>query len=359
MEKKKKFAKLRALNRQRNYLMKSLRLHFARLLLDHRSPRAFAITASKRVLFLRDDDKIGDMVVSTSLFREFSRAGYQVDVYAGAANACVIERNPHINNIIIASKDIQARLAQANVLAQKPYDVVIDMGDKLSPFHLRFLRRLNAMNVVGFNKKGFNIYNKSLDYLGYERHITERYQLLMESFDIKNFSTAYDLHIPESLQSEISAFLASLPGERCLVINPYAADARRDMSLAQLQQVIQLIHERWSDTDVVIIGDPKRVSHLELEGAVISPFQTLQGACGVIAQSDAVLSPDTAVVHIAAAWQKPMVCLYGNDLHGSWINSKVWGPGYPQAFQVYTQDKYHPVSTIKADDIILALGKIL
>jgi len=355
VDKKKKFAKLRALNRQRNYLMKALRLHIARLILDHRSKRQFAISERKSVLFLRDDDKIGDMVVSTSLFREFKRAGYVVDVLAGKNNAKIIEFNPYVNKYYVVGKDNKHKLEQAKALAKNNYDVVIDMGDKISPFHLLLLKTLNASNVVGFNKKGFNIYNKSLDYIGYSSHVTERYQLLMESFDFIAFSTDYDIHVPDAVRSEINEFMSGISAPYKIVINPYAADPRRDMSLSQLNALIERVKQEWQQVEVIVVGDPARIKQLTHLDAIINPYPTLTGACEIVRLADMVISPDTAIVHIAAAWKKPLVSLYGNDLHGEFVNSKVWGPGYATARQLYTRDKHHPVSSIEVDDIICAM----
>lgn len=359
MNDKKKFSRLRALNRQRNYLIKALRLHIARWFLDHRVKRDFILSDKRSVLFLRDDDKIGDMVVSTSLFREFKQAGYRVEVLAGKNNSKIIECNPFIDAYYIVEKDKKDKLKQAKSLAENQYDVVIDMGDKLSPFHLLFLKTLNAGNIVGFNKKGFNIYNKSLDYLGFDHHITARYRLLMQSFGFDSFSTDYDIHIDNAVRHDVSTFMANIDAGVKIVVNPFAADKRRDMSPEQLSLLIEKVKNRWHDAAIVLIGDPARVSQLSYLDAIINPFSTLASACEIVHQADMVISPDTAVVHIAAAWKKPLISLYGNDIHGEYINSKVWGPGYENARQIYTQDKNHPISTISVDDIILSMAELM
>ncbi|MBK0098791.1 glycosyltransferase family 9 protein [Erwinia sp. S63] len=359
MENKKKFAKLRALNRQRNYLMKALRLNIARWIWDHRSKRDFSISESRSVLFLRDDDKIGDMVVSTSLFREFRREGFLVDVLAGKNNSKIIECNPYVNDFFVVEKDNKRKLAQAKILANKKYDVVVDMGDKISPFHLLFLKKLNAKNVVGFNKNGFNIYNKSLDYLGYDAHITERYNLLMKSFGFRRFNTDYDIHVNDEVCNDVSDFMNKIEYSYKIVLNPFAADVRRDMSPEQINLLISKIKIRWSDVEVILVGDPLRINKLDCINAIVNPFTSLASACEIIRLADMIISPDTAIVHIAATWKKPLIGLYGNDIHGEYINSIVWGPGYDLARQIYTQDKYHTVSTIDVDDIILSMNELM
>ncbi|ROR04877.1 glycosyltransferase family 9 protein [Erwinia sp. JUb26] len=357
--KKKKFAKLREWNRRRNYLMKALRMNVARLRFDLKERKRFDFSTVKRVIFLRDDDKIGDMVVSTSLFREFGRAGYEIDVLAGKNNASIIEHNPYIHQIIIAPEGHDAGLALAKKLARQPYDLVVDMGDKMSPSRLQFLRLLNAGSMIGFNKPQYNIYTRSLDYPGYDTHITGRYALLLESLGFKEFSTDYDLHCPVETRQQVGDFIASLPGTLNIVLNPFTADKRRDLSLAQCSDLVTRLQEKLPTANVIIIGSPSRISSLSIPGAHLNPFDSLSSAIELIRRADLVISPDTSIVHIATAWKKPLVCLYGHDLHGKFINSAVWGPGNTRSVQLFTRDKEHPVSTIAVEEMITAVEKLL
>lgn len=357
--KKKKFAKLREWNRRRNYLMKALRMNFARWRFDLKERKNFDFSNVKRVLFLRDDDKIGDMVVSTSLFREFGRAGYQLDVLAGKNNASIIEHNPYIHQIIVAPDSHNASLELAHKLARQPYDLVVDMGDKMSPSRLQFLRLLNAGSLIGFNKPQYNIYTRSLDYMGYDTHITGRYALLLESLGFKDFSIDYDLHCPEQTRQQVGDFIESLPGTLNIVLNPFTADRRRDLSVTQCSELVKRIKEKYPMANVIIIGSPSRINSLSIAEAHLNPFDSLSSAIELIRRADLVISPDTSIVHIATAWKKPLVSLYGHDLHGKFINSAVWGPGNTRSVQLFTCDKEHPVSTIAIEEIIAAVEKLL
>lgn len=357
--KKKKFAKLREWNRRRNYFMKALRMHIARIRYDEKKPKNFDLSSIKRVLFLRDDDKIGDMVVSTSLFREFFRAGYVVDVLAGKNNINVIENNPYIRKTIISPATLEEKLALAKKLATEAYDLIVDMGDTMSPSHLRFIKAINANNVIGFNKSQYNLYNKSLDYLGFDRHITARYALLMESLEFKNFTTDYDLHCSDEVKSLVGDFIVSLSGTLKIVINPFSATSKRDLSIEQIRELVARTKAKWPHCDIILIGIKKRISELNIPETCINPFNTLSSAIEIVRLADLVISPDTSIVHIATAWKKPLVCLYGNDIHGHFINSAVWGPGNTQSVQLFTKDKYHPVSTIAVDDIVSAMERLL
>jgi len=354
--KKKKFSKLREWNRRRNYLMKRLRMDIARFRFDTKERRHFDFSQVQRVLFLRDDDKIGDMVVSTSLFREFGQAGLHIDVLAGKNSANVITHNSYIKKIITISADEENSLKLAKQLSYQPYDLVVDMGDQMSPQRLRFLSALKAKNLIGFNKDHYNLYNKSIAYDGFNLHITERYKSLLKTLGFNDSNTQYDLHTSEEVRQQVAQFLASLPQFPNVVLNPFTADKKRDLSHTQCHELVDKIKSQYSQINIILVGTPNKINELKIPGTYINPFNTLESAIEIIHHANLVISPDTSIVHIAAAWEKPLVCLYGHDMHGKFINSMVWGPGNPRSIQLFTKSKEHSVSTISVDEIIDSLN---
>lgn len=351
--KQKKFATLRAWNRKRNYFIKALRMRVAKWMWDEPVRRPFDLQTISKVLLLRDDGKIGDMIVSTSLIRELKANGYTVDILATRSNVVVIEHNPHIRKIHFDDNpNITAELAAES------YDLVIDMGDKISPTSFHFLKKIKAKNVLGFNKEKYNLYNKTIAFLGHNEHITTRYALLMQTFALENFSTKYDLHYPENAEIQAREFLKTLRKPKNILINPFAADKKRELSLSQLQSLFAELNKTYPQSNIIYLDHKNILDNKLPEYAYKNPNNTLFSAIALIAQCDLVISPDTSIVHIAAAYQKPLVALYGNDMHGQYSNNSVWGPGYPNAIQLQTKDKYHPISTIEVNDIINAAKNI-
>ena len=50
----------------------------------------------------------------------------------------------------------------------------------------------------------------------------------------------------------------------------------------------------------------------------------------LIKNVDLVISPDTSIVHISAAWKKSLISVYKNVTD----NVYLWAPGYKQASQI-------------------------
>lgn len=55
----------------------------------------------------------------------------------------------------------------------------------------------------------------------------------------------------------------------------------------------------------------------------------------LIHECDLVISPDTAIVHISAAWNKTLISVYKNVVD----NNDLWAPGYDNASQIIVNNR--------------------
>ncbi|PHM72725.1 glycosyltransferase family 9 protein [Xenorhabdus kozodoii] len=335
----KKLKKLREINRRKNYFLKKVKFNFAKIFIDTWKRSEYNVDCIKKVLFLRDDNKIGDMIVSTSVFRALSENGFELHVLSGRSNYCVIENNPYIDKVYFYPDATKEIIKLGLTLKKENYDLVIDMGDQLSVIYLLFIRLVNARNILGFNKDKVNIYNKNIKYFQYESHITERYKTLMNNMGIPAFNIQYDIHVPKSIQDKVYDFYVKLPGKSTIVINPFSAEEKRDLSKEQLVGITSHIIESYPSANIILVGKSNKLNDLSyLNGCIINPFDDFLSAVEIIKYSDLVISPDTSIVHVAAAYEKNTIALYGNDKHGNFVNNNVWSPGNKNAIQL-TQKK--------------------
>ncbi|XPD82508.1 hypothetical protein ACMHUM_19730 [Proteus mirabilis] len=91
-------------------------------LLDPISRKPFALKKQPKVLFLRDDDKIGDMVVSTSILRELKNSGYNIDIVTGKSNFCVIEYSDLYNDHYTYEEKLFSIIKLALTLRKNNYE---------------------------------------------------------------------------------------------------------------------------------------------------------------------------------------------------------------------------------------------
>ena len=144
--------------------LKALRLKIGKWILDKssRSANPQSLKHPKSFLFLRQDGKIGDYIVSSFVFREIKKFNplIKIGVICTKQNAYLFQRNHHIDEIYLVKKrNILDYIKTALFIRKERYDVVIDPTLVLRNRDLLLLRILNARNYIGYRKADYNIFN--------------------------------------------------------------------------------------------------------------------------------------------------------------------------------------------------------
>ncbi|CAH0227863.1 hypothetical protein SRABI13_02381 [Erwinia aphidicola] len=342
-----RFKKIREWNRKRNYYFKEVKLnikiYIAKLIWDKRRKSIFDIKSIKTVLLLRNEGTIGDIVVSTPLVKRLSESGYTVDLLVTKSSSEAVKYNPYVRHIYEAGdcnnevflKKFSHTVAESTIkqLNQNNYDLVIDLCLFDIPVHRMMLfRDISAKSVLGFNKWGcINHYSKSIPFENGKEHVTNAISLVAKNMDLGFYNRhSYDLHIPDAISFEVRNYLSAWEGKIKVVINAFTGSPERNLSREQLTQTIEMLNEN-SNNIVIIILDHKKELDVPLPyNVLINPFNSLHHVMELIKNVDLVISPDTSIVHISAAWKKPLISVYKNVTD----NNDLWAPGYKEAIQI-------------------------
>ncbi|WP_338883840.1 glycosyltransferase family 9 protein [Xenorhabdus sp. TH1] len=348
----KKFATLRAWNRKRNYLMKDIRYYIrlliAKLIWDKRGKNIFDIDTIKTVLLLRNEGKIGDMIVDTILIRELNRSGYQVDVVGTKSNCAILKYNPYVRNIYLAEdidvtsfmKDYSHNIPfkTLSTLKNNNYDLIVDPSLFNTPIHrLSLFKKINPKNIIGFNKKQWiNHYNKTIFFDYNESHIKFTYESLMNSLGINVTDFSYDLYYPSEIDIETKKFIDNFKvnSEKIIIINPFAGNIDRCLSVYQLKRITEKLNNIYGNIKVVFLDHENIIDMSKFDGVYRYQSESLYHTISMISQADLIISPDTSIVHISAAYKKPLVAIY-QDIES---NKTLWGPGYDEAIQILAKN---------------------
>jgi len=339
--------RLRQWNRRKNYYLKQVkinaRLYIAKMLWDNRKKKAIDLTSVKTILLLRNEGKIGDLVVSTPLIKCLYEAGYSVDLLLTKATSMVIKDNPCIRNVYEAEestnecflKGFNHNVAKSvvKVLKENNYDLIIDLCLFETPVHrIRLLRQINARFAIGLNKKNFiNHYNHTIAFNVEEKHVTNAFCLITDFLNINAIDpVAYHLPIPGIVLSEVKHFLKDMKHATKVIVNAFAGCPERNFSQKQLSDIINRINQNSSGIRFIVLDHRRELTIPLPDNAVINPFSTLHHMMALIHEADIVISPDTAVVHISAAWKKRLISVYKQVSD----NNNLWAPGYENASQI-------------------------
>jgi ADP-heptose:LPS heptosyltransferase len=314
---------------------------------------------SWRVLYLRHD-KIGDMIVSTSLIEAIARSHptIRLDVLASPANAPVLDGNPYIDNVIVWDRSKPGGYRKIyKKLRDMHYDAVIDCM-VLSPSTTTLLLMLasGAPHRIGIGGR-INDYALTLRVPPAKSatHHIEHSAVLARAFgvDLDEIDWRPTLYFTDKELEQGNA--AWTPERKRLLVNISSGLSRRRWPDDRYVSVLRHIRKMCPDLDVVVISaarDSRRASGIAKASDVRHvATKKLRDALSLVATANYVLTPDTGIAHAASACGKPAVILYTRGKNVLWGRYK--SPGY----DVVSADK--TLQPIQPDEVNAALDQLL
>lgn len=347
-----RFRKLRELNRRKNYFMKEVRttikIYLAKVIWDKRKRSALDLKSIKKILLLRNEGTIGDMVVYSPLVSSLHDAGYIIDVLLTKSSGVVMKHDPCVRNIYEAEDACTKTYLKSfhhsvpdstiKILNENSYDLIIDPSLFHIPVHrMRLFREINAKSVLGINKwKNIKHYSQSLSFLSQKEHVTQSVSLIAEYMGIDSLKLKpYNLYIPNEILGEVKCFLETLKNKRKVIVNIFAGNKERCFSQEQMVEIIKHVNEVCHDVEIILLDHRNEIKVPLPDNVIINPFKTLHHVMALIHEVDLIISPDTSIVHISAAWEKPLISVY-KDVDD---NNCLWAPGYENASQLIVHNR--------------------
>lgn len=353
------FKKIREWNRRKNYYLKKVKLEarisIAKLLWGKRAKVSFNPDSVKTILLVRNEGKVGDIIVSTPLIRSLHQAGYAVDLLVTEACYDVIKYNPFIRHIYKARnctynhylKSLNHTVSKATIkmLNRNKYDLIIDPSLSEMPVHrMKLFNDINARFVIGLNKKpDIGHYTVSVRFKNKKQHVTELLSLFSKIIGVKDKGSAdYSLYFPDGVLDEVKFFLDPWKNKKKIIVNAFAGTPERNFSQQQLLELVHLVNNKGKQIKLIILDHRNELLVPLPDGVVKNPFCTLHHVMALIKESDVVITPDTSIVHISAAWKKPLIAVYKNL-----PDNNMWAPGYENASRIIVHDD----KTCEADNV--------
>lgn len=325
---------LRHFNRAKNAALRQLKFRLLNTWLNMTCrPQTWAPDQIKRILLLRLDDKIGDMVITTGTARQLADNGYHISVLTGPVCQTLLACNDAVQHTYRYDKRMSLR-----VLRQQRFDAVIDFDDVVDYERLRLLHRLAPRYVIGFNKPGLARYAPQLVWRDSERHITERHRAVLALFNLPPAPFRYSLGRSPAAIDGLAPYLTRPSGEWLIAINPFTGSEDKDFSREQVEGLIAYLRRRDVRFRVLLIGRGDLLRQWRLADAAFIADSTINTAVEIVRCADLVVSPDTSIVHMACAFNTPLVAIYNTRRlkDSGLVGYNIWAPHYDNAVQVVT-----------------------
>jgi ADP-heptose:LPS heptosyltransferase len=314
--------------------LKTLELRWRRALLAAgRRPFAGQLTsepkdllrlpAAPRILLIRME-RIGDVLVSVPVLRAL-RARHpeaRIDLLVSRANLAVRDAvEPFVNQIWCYQKTVRSALGLLRSIRRAHYDAVVDLVDNPSATAQLVIRWSRAPAAVGLLHAESGLYTHAAPLLDRSTvHPVERLAQLLLPFGVDPASQSLDLSYPLS-PTDIESAKRTL-GETWrplrLGVNVSGREAGKQWDSANYIAVIRHLMSQDSRFAVSVCGTPQDATEVRrvavaTDTQAVPPRSSLREFAAIIHEFDLLLTPDTAVVHLAAAWKIPTVALYRSD----------------------------------------------
>ena len=299
-------------------------------LLTRKKSADFDIKKSKSILFLRYD-RIGDMVITTPIFREL-KALYpyiNIIVLASKLNKGVLLNNPNINEIYTCNKNnILSDIFLLIKLRRKKIDVCVEFDHSVIPhaiLRLIAIKPKKIISVAKFGRYGVNKNELGLYDIFTEKtkgqHLSDIWLNTIRPFGVIPKSNKYDLYITDKQELLAKKFLKKYPNKSLIGINLEGAVKGKKIEFSKFKEILRGIYQIKNDIQVIILSSPerfqffnKKIEEMSLE-YVISSYQTntILDVAALIKELDLVITPDTSIVHIASAFDIPLVSIHEDN----------------------------------------------
>lgn len=256
---------------------------------------------------------IGDIVLTTPVIRNLKTQveGAEIHYLTKKAFLPALEENPYIQKIHLYDNNLKEIVT---ALKAEKFDFIIDLHNNLRSSRIKL-----ALNKVSFSFPKLNVQkwlmvNFKINKLP-ELHIVDRYMSTLGMFNVKNDNLGLDFFIRADNEMNVKMLPENFRnGYVALVIG-----ARHNTKQLPDERIIALIGKL--KLPVLLLGgkdDAERGERLSgILGNSCLNFcgkLSLQQSASYLKQSQFVITHDTGLMHIASAFGKTILSIWGNTI---------------------------------------------
>lgn len=267
---------------------------------------------------------IGDIVLTSPVVRCLKQQVKDAEVHFLTKKnfSSIIEHNPFIDKKIYLEGELSALIPQ---LKKEKYDAVIDLHHNLRTLYLKRSLRVKSFSFNKLNFEKWLLVNFKINRMPHI-HIVDRYMETVKSFGVLNDGKGLDFFVGAHAESPLD----KLPAEFRNGYIAFVIGANHNTKKLPAEKIAGIC-SRLQLPVILLGGKEDSVKAEEIISIQSKPQtssvkpQTAWNACGkfsliesalLVKQSDKVITHDTGLMHIAAAFKKEIISVWGNTVPG-------------------------------------------
>jgi ADP-heptose:LPS heptosyltransferase len=311
--------------------------------IDHRHRTKIDVFAWEGLLFLQKTKRlkkyliirlssIGDIVLTTPVVRclKEQSAPCQVHYLTRRVYKEVVSANPYIDRVFTINDSVEEVLP---MLKAENYDQIIDLHKNWRSMAVRRKLGIKSTSFSKLNIRKWLLVNCKIDRLP-RLHIVDRYMQAVADLGVTNDGRGLDYFIPP----EVTVPRDSLPPSHRQGYVAVVIGGRHNTKQLPAEKTIALC--LGIKAPVILLGGPEDSAHGDTIAAA-DPGHIFN-ACGKFSLSQSarlvenaalVITNDTGLMHVAAAFNKKIISVWGNTVPE--FGMYPYMPEHPNNFSIF------------------------
>ncbi len=253
---------------------------------------------------------IGDCVLTTPVLRCLKEQvpGAEVHVLVKPAFASVFANNPHISKIWLWQPGVVSELKGQG------FDFIVDLHHNLRSLRVKTALRCKSYSFPKLNIEKYLLVTFGINQLP-NKHVVDRYFEAVKALGVVNDNQGLD-YFPSSTDAAIAQKLPTAFANKYTAVVCGALQGTKRIPEEKLLHFCKAIRG-----NIVFVGGPAEAelgtrleSELGHRSISFCGKTTIGESAVLLKNAQAVLTPDTGMMHIAAAFKKPIAVIWGNTV---------------------------------------------
>jgi len=300
--------------------VKTIARSLMRVLVDRQlTPRDLA--SPMHIVIPRWDAKLGDAIISSFFLREARKLGARLTVLTIPELVDLHRNDFGVDRVITVTG--APNLIGLNALVRElgPVDVLVHLVGRIQPLEMLFIRMLKPARVYALDDE-LRCVSGKLGALTADLNVVERYTRVLLELGAKQIDRDYIVPLPKHQNGDATAHI---------LVNPYASRSGKSLGFERAVSLVQALADAWPRQRVGILCSPvSRVEAQRLEHTIarcnvraLVELDTPRAVAGAMKRTRAVISVDTAIVHMAVGLKTALVAIYPtSDSPNPWLPPK-------------------------------------
>jgi ADP-heptose:LPS heptosyltransferase len=252
-------------------------------------------------------------VLTTPVVRCIKRQHPDIEIHYLTKNSfrSILENNPYLAKVHTINKDIDEVV---DVLKEEKFDMIIDLHNNLRTTHLKLKLRRPSSSFKKLNLRKWLLVRFKIDTMP-NAHVVDRYMQAASVLDISNDNQGLDYFIPSHEEVD----LQTLPETHRKGYEGFVIGAKHYTKQLPPEKLIAVCMK--IDAPIILLGGKEDVERGEMIAKALGT--KIYNACGkynlnqsasLVRQAERIVSHDTGLMHIAAAFKKDIISVWGNTV---------------------------------------------